>query len=222
MPQFPKMLNPLIFVKCLEIFQRKALNANNKLLYLLYISVIYTYTFLYSVWLQTRKYSQHLTSGQIGKVHWYDPALSETIWLMVIQYPQHSGFDFKPMESTELVVLWADDLLTTCFQREWTDVKHFGENNGFMLKGNHVTPLEESRKLLRKDQQRQRCLNSSPVVSFLLEKVVCFDLTSKGAELAGWCRTTWIPMYFCHSLLEIWKKTDGSVGPRACKEINDF
>lgn len=31
-PQFPKKLNPLIFVKCLEIFQRKVLNVKNKLL----------------------------------------------------------------------------------------------------------------------------------------------------------------------------------------------
>ena len=46
-PQFPKMLNPLIFVKCLEIFQRKVLNAKNKLLTLSnYIYVTYLHIFV--------------------------------------------------------------------------------------------------------------------------------------------------------------------------------
>jgi len=60
-----------------------------------------------------------------------------------------------------------------------------GEKNSFMLEGNHITPLQESRKLLCTNQQRQGCLYSSTVVSFPLEKVAPIDLTRKGAELAG-------------------------------------
>lgn len=57
--------------------------------------------------------------------------------------------------------------------------------SGNKIKGNNVTLLQESRKILRTDQQRQGCLYRSTVVSFLLEKVVPFDLTRREAELAG-------------------------------------
>lgn len=56
---------------------------------------------------------------------------------------------------------------------------------GNKMEGNNVTPLQESRKILRTDQQRQGCLYRSTVVSFLLEKIVPFDLTRRETELAG-------------------------------------